>query len=126
MAPFSLLTYEDAAKRAKLIAAVTAARVMPPWKPEPGHGAFLNERRLTDSEIALFARGRSRRPEGDPKTAGPTHVPARLADRGAGPDSEHVGDVHGRGRRSRPVPLLRAAAQSVERRERERLRVPAW
>src|SRR5688572_2269684 len=54
VAPFSLLSYQDAAKRARMIATVTAARVMPPWKPEPDHGTFLNERRLTDGEIALL------------------------------------------------------------------------
>src|SRR5215203_3705963 len=41
VAPFPLLTYDDAAKRARLIAAVTSARVMPPWKVEEGHGTFL-------------------------------------------------------------------------------------
>jgi mono/diheme cytochrome c family protein len=36
VAPFSLLTYSDAAKRASLIATVTQKRYMPPWKAEPG------------------------------------------------------------------------------------------
>src|SRR5216117_816672 len=44
VAPFSLLTYEDAAKRAKLIASAAERRFMPPWKPEPGYGKFANER----------------------------------------------------------------------------------
>ena len=41
-APFSLITYEDARSRGTLIAKVTQARYMPPWKvaqknrPEPG------------------------------------------------------------------------------------------
>jgi len=34
VAPFSLLTYQDTAKRATLLATVTKARVMPPWKAE--------------------------------------------------------------------------------------------
>jgi tetratricopeptide (TPR) repeat protein len=50
-APFSLLTYEDVRPRARRIAEVTARREMPPWKPEPGHGRFQGERRMTDSEI---------------------------------------------------------------------------
>jgi tetratricopeptide (TPR) repeat protein len=50
-APFSLLTYEDVKRRAAQIAAVTKRRYMPPWLPEPGHGEFAEERRLTDSEI---------------------------------------------------------------------------
>lgn len=27
---------------------------MPPWKPEPGHGEFVGERRLTDAQIATL------------------------------------------------------------------------
>jgi mono/diheme cytochrome c family protein len=66
IAPFSLLTYEDAARRAKKIAGVTAKHVMPPWKAEPGYGEFANERRLTDAEIALLgAWARNGAPEGD-------------------------------------------------------------
>jgi mono/diheme cytochrome c family protein len=68
VAPFSLLTYQDAAKRAPLISAVTSARQMPPWKAEPGHGSFLNERRLTDAQIAtLRAWSEAGAPEGDAK-----------------------------------------------------------
>src|SRR5215831_1211953 len=52
IAPFSLLSYQDAAKRAKLIATVTARRYMPPWKPEPGFGDFADVHRLTDEQIA--------------------------------------------------------------------------
>ncbi len=67
VAPFPLLTYQDAAKRAALIASVTQSRYMPPWKAEPGYGHFVNERRLTDGQIALIrdwaAHGA---PEGDP------------------------------------------------------------
>src|SRR6266571_1689212 len=54
VAPFSLLSYQDAAKRAKLIASVTERRYMPPWKAEPGYGHFANERRLTDAQIAMI------------------------------------------------------------------------
>ena len=56
VAPFPLLTYQDAAKRAKLIAAVTASRYMPPWQPEPGYGHFQGERRLRDADIATLRR----------------------------------------------------------------------
>ncbi len=66
VAPFSLLTYQDAAKRAALIAAVTQARVMPPWKAEPGYGQFQDERRLTGEQIALIGNwAKSGTPEGD-------------------------------------------------------------
>ncbi len=67
VAPFPLLTYADAAKRAKLIASVTASRYMPPWKPAAGYGHFQGERRLTDAQIAkLQAWAAAGAPEGDP------------------------------------------------------------
>jgi tetratricopeptide (TPR) repeat protein/mono/diheme cytochrome c family protein len=53
-APFPLLTYNDARQHASQIAAVTANRYMPPWKPEHGVGDFVGERRLTDNEIRLL------------------------------------------------------------------------
>jgi mono/diheme cytochrome c family protein len=66
VAPFALLTYQDAAKRAKQIAEITQARVMPPWKATPGYGEFLDVRRLTDQQLATIrdwaAHGA---PEGD-------------------------------------------------------------
>jgi mono/diheme cytochrome c family protein len=66
VAPFGLLTYQDAAKRAGLIAAVTQKRYMPPWKAEPGYGHFQDERRLTDAQIARIAEwARAGAPEGD-------------------------------------------------------------
>src|SRR6476661_4220623 len=43
-APFSLISYEDVAKRGALIAKVTEARYMPPWHAEPGFGEFVGER----------------------------------------------------------------------------------
>jgi mono/diheme cytochrome c family protein len=56
VAPFPLLTYADARKRAQQLQTVTADRFMPPWKSVAGHGEFLGERRLSKDEIALFAR----------------------------------------------------------------------
>ena len=54
VAPFPLMTYADAAKRAALIATVTGKRYMPPWLPsEP---AFEHARILTDAQIATLAR----------------------------------------------------------------------
>ncbi len=50
-APFSLLTYSDVKQRASLIGAVTARRIMPPWKPEADKGEFEDPRRLTDEEL---------------------------------------------------------------------------
>ncbi len=55
-APFSLVTYSEVRQRASQIAIVTAKRLMPPWKPEPGHGEFLGDRHLSDLEIATIRR----------------------------------------------------------------------
>lgn len=64
--PFSLLSYEDARKRAVQIAAVTARRYMPPWPPEPGYGDFVDPKHLTAEQIDLLARwAKSGTPEGD-------------------------------------------------------------
>src|SRR6059058_5544562 len=54
--PFSLVTYDDVRRHVAQIAAVTARRIMPPWKPEPGKGDFQNERRLTDRELDMLQR----------------------------------------------------------------------
>ena len=53
--PFTLSSYDDVARRARQIAEVTASRFMPPWLPEPGHGDFVGERRLTETQIATLA-----------------------------------------------------------------------
>jgi len=65
VAPFSLLTYDDAAKRAGFLSDVTRERQMPPWKAEIGHSRFLGERRLTDAQIAMIeAWAKAGAPEG--------------------------------------------------------------
>jgi hypothetical protein len=72
VAPFSLLTYKDAAKRADFIREVTARREMPPWKPEPGHGEFHDARGLTNQELTLLARwAEGSAMEGDPRDLPP-------------------------------------------------------
>jgi mono/diheme cytochrome c family protein len=53
-APFPLLSYQDAAKKGKMIGKVTAAHIMPPWKAEPASYPYRDERRLSDEEIALI------------------------------------------------------------------------
>ncbi len=82
--PFSLLTYEDVAKRAKFIAHVTQTRYMPPWHADPEFRHFANERVLTNEQIALIQKwvqtgmpaGRKRRET--PVPTGP--YPARKPD----------------------------------------------
>lgn len=56
VAPFSLLNYSDARRHGKTIEAVVKKRIMPPWKPLPGYGEFVGERRLTDDQISLVQR----------------------------------------------------------------------
>ena len=72
VAPFPLITYEDVAKRAQLVATVTASRYMPPWLPSAPH--LQNERRLSEAEIATLRRWEaSGAPQGDPAQA--PHAP---------------------------------------------------
>jgi tetratricopeptide (TPR) repeat protein/mono/diheme cytochrome c family protein len=52
---FPLLHYEDVRKRAELVMRTTESRYMPPWLPEPGHGSFSNEQRLTNEQIQIIA-----------------------------------------------------------------------
>jgi hypothetical protein len=53
-APFSLLNYHDVRKHATDIADATGRRYMPPWLPEPGHGEFVGERRLSVEQIGMI------------------------------------------------------------------------
>src|ERR1700760_1957849 len=55
-APFSLLTYEDVAKRASFIKRVVQSHYMPPWRPDATYSHFANERGLTDAQIATIAQ----------------------------------------------------------------------
>lgn len=66
VAPFTLTSYDDAAKRAGMLAEVTASRYMPPWRAAPQAHAFSDERRLSDREIATIkAWAAAGAPEGD-------------------------------------------------------------
>lgn len=76
--PFSLLSYSDAKKRAAQIAAVTSSRYMPPWLPEPGHGDFADERRLSAEQIKTIADwARAGAPQGP---AGETPAPPQFTE----------------------------------------------
>jgi hypothetical protein len=56
VAPFSLLTYEQARKRASDIAAVTEERTMPPWPASTTEGGpFRDARLLSSAEIAVLS-----------------------------------------------------------------------
>src|SRR5579863_3226511 len=78
VAPFPLVSYADASKRARQLARVTQARFMPPWKPEPDFGHFVDERRLNDRELALIGDwAQAGAPEGDAADLPP---PARFTE----------------------------------------------
>jgi len=67
-APFSLLTYQDAAKFAAQIAVITQRRIMPPWLPAPSDLKFIGDLRLSDQQIDLFQRwSQQGAPQGDPR-----------------------------------------------------------
>ncbi|HEX3800649.1 MAG TPA: cytochrome c [Verrucomicrobiae bacterium] len=53
-APFSLLSYHDAVRKARMIAKLTGSRTMPPWKAQAASYEYRDDRRLTDAQIALI------------------------------------------------------------------------
>ncbi|HEX3662142.1 MAG TPA: tetratricopeptide repeat protein [Acidobacteriaceae bacterium] len=70
--PFSLLSYQDARRRGPQMVQVTQSRFMPPWLPEPGYGDFVDDRRISDEDIALIRRWvAAGMPQGDPSDAPP-------------------------------------------------------
>src|SRR5688500_10789648 len=50
-APFSLVTYEDVAKRASFIKKVVSSRYMPPWRADAHYVDYSNNRSLSNEEI---------------------------------------------------------------------------
>lgn len=77
IAPFSLMTYQEAKMVAGLMKEQTELRKMPPWgafeteECQPKHG-FRDDLRLSDAEIAAFAAWyEAGSPAGDPKNAPP-------------------------------------------------------
>jgi peroxiredoxin len=67
IAPFPLMTYEDAAGWSGMIAEVVENRRMPPWHASREHGKFANDRSLDDGEIAtILAWVEGGAPRGDP------------------------------------------------------------
>jgi len=76
VAPFSLLTYEQARKRATDLVNVTDSRKMPPWPASTKEGGpFRDARVLSDKDVeTLSAWVDDGCPEGDPKDAPPAKV----------------------------------------------------
>jgi hypothetical protein len=56
IAPFSLLTYEDAQTWVEDIKRVVRDRIMPPWKPAPESAEFRDNFNLSDEERDLILR----------------------------------------------------------------------
>lgn len=54
--PFTLISYTDVSKRAKLINYVTEKRIMPPWPADVTYSHFANEMYLTNEEINTIKR----------------------------------------------------------------------
>lgn len=72
VAPFALLTYDDARRKAAMIKEVVDDRRMPPWQADPRHGVFQNDRGLSASDrSALLAWVDQGAPLGDPAAMPP-------------------------------------------------------
>ncbi|HEY2218884.1 MAG TPA: hypothetical protein VGH35_06055 [Gaiellaceae bacterium] len=73
IAPFPLTTARDARKYADLIAAVTQARIMPPWPPGVDSPAFVGQshRRLTGPELGAIAQWVKEGAPAGPRVAAP-------------------------------------------------------
>jgi len=54
--PFSLVGYAAARRWGPQILRVTQSRFMPPWLPEPDHGDFADNRRLSDSDLTMVKK----------------------------------------------------------------------
>jgi Flp pilus assembly protein TadD len=55
VAPFSLLSFADAAKHADAMVTETSAHRMPPWLPDHGEFPIVGERRLSAAQIQTIA-----------------------------------------------------------------------
>src|SRR5262245_23115462 len=70
IAPFSLLTYQDARPWAKAIKTAVVTEKMPPWFADQNVGHFANDRRLSAAELkTLTTWVDAGAPEGDKKDA---------------------------------------------------------
>jgi len=72
VAPFSLLSYQDARPWAASIRKAVSSRQMPPWNADPHYGSFRDARRLTDAEIATIVAWA----DGGAKEGNPSDLPA--------------------------------------------------
>ncbi|MFN9884155.1 MAG: cytochrome c, partial [Bacteroidota bacterium] len=54
IAPFALMSYEEASNASFYLANSVSERRMPPWPPSPTYSSFAHERVLTSQEIELI------------------------------------------------------------------------
>src|SRR5262245_65869866 len=54
VAPMSFLSFKEVRPWAKSIRETVATRQMPPWYADPNHGELINDRRLTQKQIATI------------------------------------------------------------------------
>lgn len=67
IAPFSLLEYDEVSGWAEMIQEVVNEKRMPPWHADPKHGTFMNDARLSNTDIDLLNQWvENGAPEGDP------------------------------------------------------------
>jgi mono/diheme cytochrome c family protein len=79
VAPFSLMTYDDAHARGARIRAMVSARTMPPWYADPQFGQFKNSRALSQTEIDTIVKW----VDGDgPQGTGAAPAPPKVQDTG--------------------------------------------
>lgn len=72
IAPMPLLTYDETRPWAKSIREKVSTGDMPPWHADAPHGAFSNDRRLSDKDRETLIRWASNgAPKGDPKDLPP-------------------------------------------------------
>ncbi|HKP88112.1 MAG TPA: cytochrome c [Blastocatellia bacterium] len=72
IAPMSLVTYKEARPWARSIKEKVVNREMPPWSPDPNHGEFRNDKRLSQKDvdtIVAWVDGGAK--EGNPKDLPP-------------------------------------------------------
>jgi mono/diheme cytochrome c family protein len=102
VAPFSLLSYDDAKKRARLIADVTEQRLMPPWHADEGKEKFRDAHVLSTEQIAALRKwAEAGAPQGNPKDTPPVPKFAEGWQRGepdfiADPGEDYTLEAEGR------------------------------
>ncbi|RYZ53777.1 MAG: hypothetical protein EOP49_06600, partial [Sphingobacteriales bacterium] len=87
LAPFSLLTYQDAFNMGSAIRNAVVSKSMPPWPPQVSYSRFAHERILSQNEIdKIVSWVDGGKPQGDPNLAPPVPVFSNNGDLPGTPD----------------------------------------